>query len=149
MRKSSKEKGSCVSVLPDEKPPRNVRIPARRPRSARFVGSVSWSWSPAHSRSDGLFLSLDSHRKHWLLWLEWTDDGDSELGVRAYVRCGDTSEIEAAGLLVECWYQREESEYADTGGPWEEVQSGLLSDDDFQAIGERIWPITNDSLEPA
>jgi hypothetical protein len=67
--------------------------------------------------------------------------------VRAYVRCGDTSDVEAAGLLVEYWYQREEREYADIGGPWEEVQSGLLSDDDFQAIAVKIWPITTDSIE--
>src|SRR5687767_10748307 len=117
MNQAAKGRSRCFYVLPEEKPPRNVRFPARRPRSARYVGEVSWSWSPGHSRSDSLYLSLDTRRRYWLLWLEWADGELSESNLSAYTRRDGLSPVEAAKLLVACWYKGEELEFSDIGGP--------------------------------
>ena len=60
----------CHYVRSTGRAPRSVRVPTRRPRSARDVAVLSWTWSPAHSRIDSLYLSLDTARRCWLLWFE-------------------------------------------------------------------------------
>lgn len=39
--------------------PADVRTPKSRPRSATFVGTLSWSWSPAGSRVDDVYCPLE------------------------------------------------------------------------------------------
>ena len=44
--------GECFYYPRDADLPRRARWPAKRPGSARYVGTLTWSWGPAHSRTD-------------------------------------------------------------------------------------------------
>lgn len=48
-------------------------LPARRPRTARYVAQVEWSWSPLHGRIDAYHLSLNEARDRWVLWVGYFD----------------------------------------------------------------------------
>lgn len=44
------------------------------PRSARHVATVEWAWSPSSERMDRYFISMCTHHRHWVLWLQPYDD---------------------------------------------------------------------------
>jgi hypothetical protein len=103
------------------------------------VAVVGWSWSPAHSRFDYLYLSLDRSRHWWLLWLEWHDE-EKESRVFAYMPRQDTGESDAARRLVICAYTGERMEYDGPEDPFQEVvATGLLTAADLKAVARTVW----------
>ena len=55
------------------------------PRSAKLVISLNWSWSPAHSASEILFLSAHPRQDGWTLWAKASD---YDTGHPMYCRVG-------------------------------------------------------------
>jgi hypothetical protein len=127
-------------VSPDRAVPARVKVPRRRPHSARHVVTLAWSWSPMHSRVDKFFLSLDSARKYWLLWYEARDEGYSVSRVCAFMlrkRYSDAKD--AAAALLECYYLGEEEEFESPGNFGEVWQAGVLSNEELDAMARHIW----------
>jgi hypothetical protein len=130
----------CRYISVDADEPTAVQLPKARPRSARFVGGLDWSWSPMHSRCDSLFLSLDRTRKHWLLWFEWSDEGYSESRVVAYMPAPGLDTAAAARILVPYYYAEEEKEFQENGRPGDVDATGVLSGPDWMRIVDALWP---------
>lgn len=131
--------GGAFYVAQSCRIPRRVVVPRSRPRSARHVGSVWWSWSPGNSRSEQLYLSFDRSRRFYLLWFEWSDDGFSESRIAAYVPRKGLDPRAAAISLITANYQGEEREYASAGGPWVGSSPGLLDSEELMLVAELIW----------
>ena len=51
-------------------------MPKEMPRSATYVGTAEWAWTPMNSRLDAYFISTNRQRSHWILWKVWIDDDD-------------------------------------------------------------------------
>jgi hypothetical protein len=93
----------------------------RPPRTAKLVATVSWSWSPAHSRRDRYLICTDRNRASWTLWAVAQDfDGrrmHAQIASATPFR-GYTARFAAEQLLIAGW--RSELEMYDTdlrGGP--------------------------------
>lgn len=139
----------CCYITQDNRGAAHVQIPKRRPRSAKFIGHVEWAWGPAHSRSDYLYLSLSSDKKHWLLWHEWHDEYGDQSRAGAYTSCSQASPEETAAALVECYYQGEQKEFAEIEGPWDVAAAGVLSIVELTRIAAALWPPTLDASPDA
>ena len=129
----------CVYVSEGSRIPRKVRVPRKRPRTARFLGSVAWNWSPAGSRVDDLYISMDRSRRYWMLWIDNTDADYALSRLGAYMPRGALTTKSAARRLVVFYYAREEQEFH-TLGPWEVWEPGQLSKRELRTIGEKLWP---------
>jgi hypothetical protein len=101
---------------------------------------VFWSWGPANSRLDHLFLSLDRSRKYYLLWFEWADDGYSDSRAVAYMAKGKLDSRQAASALLFAFYRGEEQEFVSENGRWTVSSAGLLSGDELISLAALIWP---------
>ena len=49
------------------------RDDGKPPRSKRLIAICSWSWGPAHGRSEMYYISGSSNRREWRLWIKPTD----------------------------------------------------------------------------
>ena len=126
--------------------PRRLRVPPVRPRSARYVASLWWSWAPAHDRVDHLYLSLDRTRKHYLLWFEWAEDGYSESRAVAFMpRAGADSRV-AARAMVHAFYSGVEREFQSEEGRWHTAYPGLLSPEELEALASGVWPVAEGEM---
>jgi hypothetical protein len=113
------------------------------PRSAQFVGTAEWAWSPMHSRIDVYYISTNRKKSHWLLWKRWIDDSDYrwrwESALYVYGTKRDIPKKTAAiYLLIDAWdYEREflELEHFHILNAVE-----LISVPEFRAIGRVVWP---------
>ncbi len=70
--------GDAMPLSEDAVPPADVRMPKARPRSATFIGTIMWPWSPVGSRVGDVYYSPDSSRKYMGLWSD-NDDGEFSL----------------------------------------------------------------------
>ena len=77
------------------------------PRSAKLVAQISWSWSPAHSRTSPYLLGTNKERSGWSLWEQ---GHDFDTGRRIYARVawgeryrGYEPKFVAQELLTEVW----------------------------------------------
>ena len=122
------------------------RLPAdpdrRPPRSAKLVARLSWSWSPAHSRSDTLWLCTDRRRYGWHLWEEASD---WETGKPIYFEVaygepwrGVDAKRAAEELLAAAWRGEWEAWQSPGRGAFV-VRAGLLDADDIERIEERVF----------
>jgi hypothetical protein len=118
------------------------------PRSARHVTTVSWSWSPAHSRLSEYRIAADKDRKSWNLF-EISYDQDSGKRIGARVATGspykEVDAKKAAYLLLRATWQAEKSlwEFDPTG--FEVTQSGLLTENDLLDLTLDIEWLTQSS----
>jgi hypothetical protein len=85
-----------------------VPIPARMPRTARYIGQVEWAWSPMHVRLDAYYLSTNRERTHWFLWLRLYDDNwgrwDKDAQIIGYApKQKVTPGVAAVYLLLDAW----------------------------------------------
>jgi hypothetical protein len=125
------------------KPPPN--FPRTRPHSARLVASVSWSWGPAHGRTDIYHLSTDRHHLQWILWCRSPElKGEIEPGkvenAVAYCERGKVSAKEAASLLVQFAWQKELAGCGfPDGSPHYVDAEGLLSEADVRSLSAVVW----------
>ncbi len=51
----------------------DVQYDGSRPHSRLLVAACSWSWSPAHSRTEVHWISGNLSRREWSLWCKPTD----------------------------------------------------------------------------
>jgi hypothetical protein len=116
-------------------------VPAKRPRSARYVGQVEWAWSPMHSRIDAYYLSTDRTHARWLLWLRFYDDNWSRWedgDVVAWApRRGGLRPAAAAKLLLADWWRSERDDGVDRFH-WVNGE-GLLDSGDMTEAGDAAW----------
>lgn len=117
-------------------------LPPSRPRSARLVAEVSWSWSPAHSRTDVYQLSSDRNRSRWILWVEWPYEEGMEVDHPiAFCPRDKLSPEEAALLLLRFAWQKEREVYDTPEGPPHQVDAeGLVSAEQIRSISQVVWP---------
>ena len=108
----------------------------RAPRNAVFLGSVEWAWSPFHSRIDNYYLS--SRKPYWLLWNHWLDDNDGgypwywtiyNQGLKKNV----DMKTAAIHLIMDTWQYDQVDHFH-----WVNNE-GLLSADEFYAMGKIVW----------
>jgi hypothetical protein len=113
------------------------------PRSARHVATVSWSWSPAHSRLSEYRIAADQGRKSWNLF-EISYDYDSGKQIGARVATGSpykgVDAKRAAYLLLRVTWQAEINlwDFDPTG--FEINNSGLLTEGDIYVLTQEISP---------
>jgi YidC/Oxa1 family membrane protein insertase len=106
------------------------------PRTAKLVASVTWSWSPANSRSEHYLICTDRKRTAWTLWA-MTYDFDE---MRMYIRkasgtpvSGYTARFAAEQLLIATWRSELETFDTDLRGGFVE-EEGLLTKSDIRRI---------------
>jgi hypothetical protein len=111
------------------------------PHSARHVASVSWSWSPAHSRMSQYRISTDRGRQMWRLY-EVGCGFDSGRRLHSLVATGSpyrgvAAERAALTLLRAAWQAEVEIwEFKPAGVQVD--QDGLLSKQDIAALVEEL-----------
>jgi len=96
------EATDCISCFQGIKPP---GAPKTRPRSARPVATIEWSWGPANSRRDEYFLSTDRARRRWYLWLfDGSEPGYEINEVVAHCPRGHVDALSAADRLLRAFW---------------------------------------------
>jgi hypothetical protein len=115
----------------------------RPPRSAKLVASVSWSWSPAHSRSNTYWLCTDRKRSAWYLWEEGLDldEYKKQFTIIAHGTPyrGILAKDAAERLLLAIW--KEEWDVLQSPGRGTYVtRSGLLDSAEIARLEELAFP---------
>jgi hypothetical protein len=113
----------------------------KAPRSAKHVMTISWSWSPMHSRTSEYRIATDKNRAGWHLY-EITDGdvNDKKLCSRVssgYPYKGVTVDRAAYLLLKAAWESEVEQWDFDPSG-FEVDKSGLLTNKEILEISEAI-----------
>jgi len=113
----------------------------KAPRSAKHVVTISWSWSPMHSRTSEYRISTDKNRAGWHLYeITEGDVNDKKLCSRVssgYPYKGVTVNRAAYLLLKEAWESEVEQWEFDPSG-FEVDKSGLLTNKEILEISEAI-----------
>ncbi len=115
------------------------------PRSRRLVAVCSWSWGPAHSRTEVYWISGSRSRRVWTLWCKPTD---RELGTYWFNPASATFEHpksprDAAKALLKAAWSAEWSFY-EAPGPGAEVdRSGLLDQRDIDEVEAVTYEANN------
>lgn len=124
------EDTDCISCFQGPKP---LEAPAMRPRSARPVATVEWSWSPANARRDEYFLSNDRARRRWYLWLfDGSEPGFEIDEVVAHCPRGHVDAPSAAARLLRAFWANDDLNQ-ELG--WPDVRSsGLLGEQAIRSI---------------
>ena len=118
------------------------------PRSAKHVATISWSWSPAHSRCSEYRIATDKKRESWYLYeISWIDSVEKFASARVASGTpykGVTGTQAARVLLKSAWASEIEQWDFDPSG-FEIDQSGLLTVDDVEEIALYIaWERSTD-----
>lgn len=123
-------------------------LPARLPRTARYVAQVEWSWSPLHGRIDAYNLSLSRARNRWVLWCSFFDQTswkfvDTHIAASA-PRAGLQGADAAVLLLQAYWAAEADNENELDAFHWIN-EEGLLSAGQLKEIARRVWQASDDS----
>jgi len=116
--------------------------PTQMPRTAQFIGTAEWAWSPMHSRIDAYYLSTNQKRSHWFLWASCLDDSDYRWKwintLYAYgSKKGIDKKTAAIYLLLDAWSFEQEFLELEHFHILNAVE--LLSVPEFRAIGRVVW----------
>ena len=65
----------CMDYQAEKELPVEYR-PKQMPRSAQYLGTAEWAWSPMNNRLDAYHISTNRQRSHWILWSYWPDDNE-------------------------------------------------------------------------
>ena len=113
----------------------------KAPRSAKHVVTISWSWSPMHSRTSEYRIATDKNRAGWHLYeITEGDVKDKKLCSRVssgYPYKGVTVDRAAYLLLKAAWESEVEQWEFDPSG-FEVDKSGLLTNKEILEISEAI-----------
>ena len=114
--------------------------PKASPRKITFLFSVEWAWSPMHNRIDNYYLN--PRRSGWLLWNNWVEDGGFpwtwHWDLMAYGnRCRADAKTIASHLILEVW--KFDARYHQVDQFHWINNTGLLSVEEIQAIGRKVW----------
>jgi len=118
-------------------------MPKRFPSSATFMASVEWAWDYYHNRNDGYYLSSNTKKTHWFLWIKSLDDNsfDWKYHYCIYAYCPRVSNEPhsmAVHLLTHAWNTQATAESIDE--PHMIMDCGLISLPELKAISRGIWP---------
>jgi hypothetical protein len=123
-------------------PPESVPLPAKIPRSAKYVGQFEWAWGPNNSLLVAYYLSTNRERTHWLLWVRPYDDNWGkwdEPQVQVYApKQNVPGKIAAAYLLLDSWTEEVRESKLDHFH-WIN-KADFLSVEELHAIGRVVWP---------
>jgi hypothetical protein len=114
----------------------------RPPKTAKLVATVSWSWSPAHSRRERYLICTDRKRIAWTLWA-MANDFDDGRRLYAQIACGTpfrgyTGRFAAEQLLIAGWRSEIEMWGEDLRGGFVE-EEGLLTKSDIKRIEQAAF----------
>lgn len=117
-------------------------LPARMPRTARYVAQVEWSWSPLHGRIDAYHLSLNRGRDRWVLWGAYFDEArwtfvDTHIAASA-PRAG-LQGADAAILLLQAYWASEAGNENNLDAFHWVNEEGLLDAGQLKEIARRVW----------
>ena len=119
-------------------------IPKRKPSSAIFLCQAEWSWSPVHHRLENYYVSLNTKRDKWLLWVSYYNDWERPWRWETYqeVYSIDRSRVvdrRAASfeLLWKYWIDARDNEYIDEFH-WIGAE-GLFDAGDLNTLGHLVW----------
>ena len=106
------------------------------PRSNKLVAVCSWSWGPAHSRTEIYRISGSRSRKEWNLWSKPADADRGNFWVNlAFGRfSGPLSAREAAKALLEAAWAAEWRAYGSPGFGACVDSEGLLGQGDIEEL---------------
>ena len=113
----------------------------RPPRSAKHVATVSWSWSPAHSRRER-YLICSWKRRGWTLWAMAYDFDHGRMYARlasATPFHGYTAKFAAERLLTAAWKADLESLGEDYVRGACVDEEGLLTKADIESIEREVF----------
>jgi len=113
----------------------------KSPRSAKHVVTISWSWSPMHSRTSEYRIATDRHRAGWHLY-EISPASFAEKKLCSRVSSGSPyigiSAERAAYLLLKTAWQSEIEQWDFDPSGFEIVEQGLLTDLEMLRIVEEL-----------
>jgi len=117
--------------------------PNEMPRSATYIGTAEWAWSPMNNRLDGYFISTNRQRSYWILWAMMLNDEGFipkwEGQILTYGPKRGADKKTAALYLIKDLWCYEKNEYSlDHFHILDNV--GLLTVAEFMAIGRAVWP---------
>jgi hypothetical protein len=122
--------------------------PLAMPRSSRPVCEIAWWWSPIHARRERCFLSSNRGGGVWILWVQYYDDNwnrwEPAEPVGYMKKQGISAEV-AASLLFESYLTDEREE--DTDRFSEVLNAGLLTDNQVEAIADRVWVMRSAEMD--
>jgi hypothetical protein len=123
-------------------------IAARAPNSARLVARVSWSWSPAHSRTDEYRIATDRARTTWNLYdfIQHYDTG-KRIGSRIVTGSpyrGVSATRAAYQLLKTAWMDEIHQFDFDPSGISVD-EEGLLSEENIAALAAEVKWLSSSS----
>lgn len=119
-------------------------LPARMPRSSRYVAQVEWSWSPLHGRIDAYHLSLNRGRDRWVLWVSYFDQTSwrfegTHIGASA-PRAG-LQDTDASMLLLQAYWADDASNANELDAFHWINEEGMLGSGHLREIERRVWDI--------
>lgn len=121
------------------------------PKAAKHVATVSWSWSPVHSRTSKYRIATDENRAGWHLF-ETSQDFDSGKNISSRVASGYPYEgvtaREAARILLKAAWTSEVEQWEFDPSGADVERSGLLADGEIEEIADAIaWQRSSTWLE--
>jgi hypothetical protein len=132
-----------------------IDCPKTLPRGAKYVATVEWAWSPAHSRQDSYHLSTNRSRTHWILWLGYIDEECWTAKWEHYPRAfcakrGMPAKTAAFYLFLEgCRAERAQYD----GSPEEPFHyvtgEGVLSSRELNLAAQHVWGNESQAPSPA
>jgi hypothetical protein len=113
----------------------------KAPRTAKHVVTVSWCWSPMHSRTSEYRIASDQNRTGWHLY-EITEDENGGKKLCSRVSSGSpykgVNADSAAYLLLKAAWESEVKQWDFDPSGFEVDKSGLLTDEDIFEISDAI-----------
>jgi hypothetical protein len=113
----------------------------KAPRTAKHVVTISWSWSPMHSRTSEYRIATDKNRAGWHLY-EITDGDMSDKKLCSRVSSGypykGVTAARAAYLLLKAAWESEVEQWEFDPSGFEVDKSGLLTNKEILEISEAI-----------
>jgi hypothetical protein len=136
--------------MPTIKPPPNIEfdlddkvgVPKRMDgQRASFLCTLDWSWSPVNERRESYYLQQCG--AYWVLWLKQYDDNwgrwEKPTAIARCLREGIGFKAAAMILLAEALAEDIRRYDSDLDRFHEITDTGELSMDEIQAIGDAVW----------
>jgi hypothetical protein len=113
----------------------------KAPRSAKHVVTISWSWSPMHSRTSEYLIATDKKRAGWHLY-EVTEGEMNNKKLCSRVSSGypykSVPADQAAYLLLKAAWESEVKQWDFDPSGFEVDRSGLMTNEEISEISEDI-----------
>jgi hypothetical protein len=116
------------------------------PRSAKLVATISWNWSPMHSRCSEYRIATDKKRESWHLYeLYWIDNVQASARVASGTPYKGVTDTQAARVLLKSAWASEIEQWDFDPSGFEIYRSGLLTEDDVEGVALYIaWERSTD-----